>query len=495
MSDTLRILGGGDGTAFSRAEIGGKAYSVHSMLRRGLPVPPAFTLPTSLCGPFHADRDGVLAGIRADLVEGIALLEETLQRRFGDPAEPLLVSVRSGAARSMPGMMDTVLNLGVTPEVAAGLSARHGAQFGDDVLRRYGDQYRNVVGIAPTGDLFAQLEAAVCAVFDSWYSPRAVAYRKHHGLSDDGGTAVTVQAMVFGNHDADSGTGVLFSRNPITGDRAPYGEWLPGAQGEDVVSGRFDPLPIANLRDVLPSVHEQLIDAAQVLEREFGDVQDIEFTVERGRLWLLQSRAAKRSATAAISHAIALHAEGVIDAEEVFARVDPAQLTSVLSPHLDELTRAGATLVAKGEPACPGVATGLVVATSEEAEDKSDEGIPVILATETTNPDDVHGMLAAEAILTEIGGSTSHAAVVSRELGRPCVVGCGAGTVTGLIGQTVTVDSTTGEVFAGALEITGACVQTPEVRALIELLENSSSERAVTLRRAVAAATTEAPGY
>ncbi|NKQ57057.1 pyruvate, phosphate dikinase [Amycolatopsis sp. K13G38] len=439
-----------------RTVLGGKAFSINRMLRLGLPVPPAFVFPTSVCVEYYDSGKSVPAHVAGELREGIASIEAVVGRRFGDLEAPLLVSVRSGAARSMPGMMDTVLNLGVNPEIAAMLSRQSGDQaFGADTHRRFVQQFTHVVGKKPTDDPWEQLEDAVVAVFESWNSPRATAYRRHHGLPDDAGTAVTVQAMVFGNLGSGSGTGVLFSRNPVTGDAEPYGEWLPGGQGEDVVSGRFDPLSLSDLADSMPAVHDELLAAARVLEREFGDVQDIEFTVERGRLWLLQARSAKRSATAAVRHAVAMRQEGLLTVEEALERVTAEQLGVLLAPHLSPEVRAGATLLAKGEVACPGVASGVVVTSADEADELAAEGKDVVLATPTTNPDDVHGMLAARAIVTEIGGATSHAAVVSRELGRPCVVGCGEGILTPLAGRVVTVDSTVGEIFDGALPLTG----------------------------------------
>lgn len=448
------LLGTGQRCDAGREVLGGKAYSINRMQTLGLPVPPAFVFPTDVCTRYYAaDRrlpDDVSEGLRT----GIDAIERVVGRRFGDARAPLLVSVRSGAPRSMPGMMDTVLNLGINPELAAALSEQAADDsFGPDTRRRFIEQFTDIVGSAPPDDPWAQLEAAVVAVFDSWRSPRATAYRKHHGLPDDGGTAVTVQAMIFGNLGDDSGTGVLFSRNPVTGDAEPYGEWLPRGQGEDVVSGRFDPLSLHDLATSHPGAYEHLLGAAATLEREFGDIQDIEFTVERGKLWLLQARSAKRSATAAVRHAVAMCEEGLLTVEEALSRVTPEQLAVLLRPHLTPEARAGADVLATGEVACPGLGSGIVVGTADEAEQEAANGRDVVLATPTTDPDDVHGMLAAQAIVTEIGGATSHAAVVSRELGKPCIVGCGEGVLTPLAGRTVTVDSTTGEVLDGELPV------------------------------------------
>ena len=288
-------------------------------------------------------------------------------------------------------------------------------------------------------------------MFQSWSSPRAQAYRRHHDLPDEAGTAVTVQAMVFGNLTSGSGTGVLFTRDPLRGGDQPYGEWLPGGQGEDVVSGRFDPFPLEDLAAAMPDVHQQLMQCAVRLELEGRDVQDIEFTVEDGRLWMLQTRSAKRSPDAAVRLVVVLEKAGIIPVDEALARLNPDDVAGLLRPHLDPAAVAKATVLATGEPACPGLASGEVVTDAEAAEDRSDAGVDTILARPTTDPDDVHGMIASLATITEMGGATSHAAVVSRELGRPCVVGCGQGTLAGLAGQIVTVDGNAGIVYAGTL--------------------------------------------
>ncbi|MPV88519.1 pyruvate, phosphate dikinase, partial [Georgenia ruanii] len=422
----------------------------------GLPVPPAFVLTTDFCTTVLANGGDLTETVLAALRVGVRRLEEETSRKLGggDSKRPLLVSVRSGGARSMPGMMDTVLNLGINDEIEVVLAQATGdAAFAADTHRRYREQFLRVVGHEATGDPWTDLVTATAAVFRSWTSPRAISYRQHHGLPENGGTAVTVQAMVFGNLDENSGTGVLFTRNPITGEPECFGEWLPRGQGEDVVSGRFDAQPLDTLKDQLPQVYDELMRAAEVLEHWGKDAQDIEFTVERGKLWLLQTRAAKRSPQAAVRIAVTLHERGVINKEEAIALVSDAQLDAVLQPHIDPLARASATVLATGLPACPGVAGGRVVTSCEEAEDLAEQGIDVILARPTTDPDDVAGMVVAAAIVTEIGGATSHAAVVSRELGTPCVVGCGQGTLTGLAGRIVTVDGATGEVFDGQLPV------------------------------------------
>ncbi len=458
--------------------IGGKAWSVARMQALGLTVPPAFVVTTRACAAYLGG--GALPdGLEAELASGIAWLEERTGRTFGAGPRPLLVSVRSGAPISMPGMMDTVLNLGTTDTTEAALAAECGdAKFARDTHRRFLDLYTRIVlkageiELDHTGDPAAwraaiakasgagvpdavhdQLRGAVRAVFESWNSRRAKRYRQHHGIADSLGTAVTVQAMVFGNADEQSGTGVLFSRNPLTGDPAPYGEYLPRAQGEDVVSGKFTPKPLTVLKDALPQAYDGLMKAAQALEKAGRDVQDIEFTVERGQLYLLQSRAAKLAPQAAVKIAVDLVRDGLIDETTALQRVTPDQLRIVLAPRLSEATRQKAKVLAAGEGASPGVGIGIVVGDSDEAERRVQAGEIVVLARPTTSPEDLHGMIASRAVVTEQGGSTSHAAVVGRALGLPCVVGCGAGALAALTGKTVTVDGQSGTVFDGALPI------------------------------------------
>jgi pyruvate,orthophosphate dikinase len=433
---------------------GGKAAGIARMVSAGFPVPPAFALPTAVCREFLTTGDGVLDALWADVRLGMSHVEERSGKVFGSADRPLLVSVRSGAARSMPGMMDTILNLGLNQEITAGLARTWGAEHARDTRQRFEQHFSEVVGVEDIPvDPWVQLRLAIAAVFRSWRSSRAVAYRRRYGLDDEVGTAVTVQAMVFGNADERSGTGVLFTRNPSTGKPEPFGEWLTRAQGEDVVSGTREPQSLDALAVLLPEVHAQLIDHARRLEQRNRDVQDIEFTVESGRLWLLQTRSAKRSPRGAVAIAVALGREGLITPEEAVSRVTADQARAVMAPGLDPLEWAAAPLLARGTPACPGVGAGVVVTDPDEAASRAADGEEVVLARRTTSPHDLHGMLAAAAIVTEIGGATSHAAVVSRELGVPCVVGCGDGAVIGFDGRIVTVSGDIGEVRAGELPV------------------------------------------
>jgi pyruvate, orthophosphate dikinase len=461
-----------------RELIGGKAWSVARMQALGLNVPPAVVVTTRACAAFLAGH-ATPPGLETEISAAIAWLEVRTGRRFGAGPRPLLVSVRSGAPVSMPGMMDTVLNLGINDETEAGLAGECAdPAFARNTHRRFLDLYAHVVlkaHLPPLDDggdprvwraaisaatgaevpqgAREQLSGAVRAVFESWNSRRARRYRQHHGISDDLGTAVTIQAMVFGNLDARSGTGVLFSRNPLTGEPTPFGEYLPRAQGEDVVSGKFTPEPLSALEDELPEAYASLLAAAQTLERAGRDVQDIEFTIERGRLFFLQSRAAKLAPHAAARIAVDLVHEGLVDEDAALKRITPDQVRILLAPHISPSALHRAVTLASGEGASPGVGIGVLVRDSEEAERRAHAGEPVILARPTTSPDDLHGMIASRAVVTEQGGSTSHAAVVGRALGLPCVVGCGKGVLRELVGRIVTVDGRTGKVYDGALAI------------------------------------------
>ncbi|MDB5577018.1 MAG: pyruvate, phosphate dikinase [Bradyrhizobium sp.] len=467
-----------DGSALpDEALVGGKALSIARIAALGLDVPPAFVVTTRACAAVLASGS-LPNGLEAEIADGIAWLEAATGRGFGAQSKALLVSVRSGAPVSMPGMMDTVLNLGINATTEAVLAAESGdAAFARDTHRRFIELYSSIVlktdvpgeahvdlatwrdaiqratGEVPPTDVRAQLMGAVRAVFESWNSRRARRYRQHHGIPDDLGTAVTVQAMVFGNMDEQSGSGVLFSRNPLSGNPTPFGEYLPRAQGEDIVSGKRTPLPLASMAEELPEVHARLLAAAARLEEINTDVQDIEFTVERGRLYLLQTRTAKRSAQAAARIAVDLVREGRITPSEALTRLTPAQAEMLLRPRLAASAEAGANLLAQGEGASPGIGRGVAVADPDEAERRAQAGEDVVLVRSTTSPNDFHGMFAAQAIVTEQGGSTSHAAVVGRSLGRPCIVGCGVGALSALVGRTVTVDGDRGRVFEGRLPV------------------------------------------
>ena len=401
-----------------RETLGGKALSIVEMLRRGIPVPPAFVLSTDECQRYYQAERRLSADLLRQLPGAVARLETITGRTFGRGRRPLLLSVRSGAAVSMPGMMDTVLNLGITDQTQAALAAATGSdRYAADTRRRFLEQFETVVGNPAPEDPWDQLRAAVAAVFDSWTSDRAVHYRRQREIADHLGTAVTIQAMVFGNLDERSGTGVVFSRDPTGATTGPYGEWLPMGQGEDVVSGRADPRQLDELKAALPEVHDQLIAAAQRLDAAAGEAQDIEFTVEAGRLWLLQCRRAK------------VHVRGT------------------------DATAEG-TVLLSGRPACPGFVTGTIVTDAERAEERALDGEDVILARPTTDPHDVRAMSVSAGILTELGGATSHAAIVSRELGVPCIVGVGVGALAPLEGCLVTLNAYSGDVLEGAVPAT-----------------------------------------
>jgi pyruvate, orthophosphate dikinase len=464
------VLLDGD-TTLDRGLIGGKAWSVNRLLGLGLPTPPAFVLTTDVYRLFR-DAHGILPpGTNAALMDGIAWLEACTGRTFGRGPRPLLVSVRSGAAQSMPGMMDTVLNLGLTAEVREAVRAEHGEGFAADVQRRFVAQSERLTNVeAMPREPMAQLRLAVATVFASWMSPRAVAYREHHRLDHGAGTAVTVQAMVFGNRDDTSGTGVLFTRNPVTGETAPYGEWLARGQGEDVVSGKVHPTGITVLRVAMPAAYDQLVASGRILEADAQDALEIEYTIESGKLWLLQTRTAKRSAHAAVRIAAGLAHDGLINSAQIKNRVSVHDVRAMLGRAIDPAAQLTAIVLAHGAPASAGIASGLVVGDSETAEIMKEAGIDVVLARQTTDPNDVQGMIASVAVVTELGGSTSHAAVVSRELGRPCVVGCGADATAALLGEVVTVDGGTGQVYQGLLPTVEAAADDPDLNALAQLM-------------------------
>ena len=441
-----------DGTAPADRELlGGKAYSVNRMRSLGMPVPPAFAITTGVCGRFHADGGRLPDDVWAQVREHVAELERQTGKPFGSGPFPLLVSVRSGAAQSMPGMMDTVLNLGLTEPLVAELAEATGdPDWAQDTWRRFRDSYREIVmdgvGDVPPADPWEQLRAAIGAVFRSWTNDRVTAYRRHHALGEGGGTAVTVQAMVFGNRDEQSGTGVAFSRDPATGEAVLYGEWLNRAQGEDVVSGERTPETIARFGERHPDLYDQLAGIATTLENHHRDLVDIEFTVESGVLYMLQCRAGKRSARAAARIAVDLVHEGLITGDEALERISADQATALMK---DDAADTAAEVLARGTAASPGVAVGVVHTDIDEACAAIAEGQQVVLVRPSTSPADVPAMFGSVAVVTEVGGTTSHAALVCREIGVACVVGCGTGVVDALAGQTVTVDGSSGAVYAG----------------------------------------------
>jgi pyruvate,orthophosphate dikinase len=505
--------GHAEGDATMRDLLGGKGAGLAEMTNAGLPVPPGFTITTVACTDYFAAGEQLPDGLWDDILGAVADLERQTGKRFGDPASPLLVSVRSGAKFSMPGMMDTVLNLGMNPDTRDGLIALTGdPRFGWDAYRRFIQMFGRIVldvdgalfepildaakharGVAADSELDAdalreaaaeflelvrvkagrefptdpleQLDLAVKAVFASWYGRRAHDYREFNRIPHDLGTAVNVVAMVFGNLGADSGTGVAFTRDPNTGEKTLFGEYLTNAQGEDVVAGIRTPSPIAALRDELPEVYAEFQRIGERLEAHYRDVQDLEFTIERGRLFMLQTRSAKRTAPAAVRIAVEMVGEGILTREEAIQRVDPGQVVQLLLPRFDEAAKSGATALrlCAGLNASPGAATGQAMFDPDRAVVAARSGTPVILVRVETSPDDVHGMLVAKGVLTARGGATSHAAVVARSLGLPCVAGAEAldidyatrtmrvGRTTVSEGDTISIDGTTGELYAGAL--------------------------------------------
>ncbi len=498
-----------EGNTTMRDLLGGKGAGVAEMTNAGVPVPPGFTITTAACNAY-SDTKQFPQGLWEQALEGLKDIEAQTGRKFGDPKNPLLVSVRSGAKFSMPGMMDTVLNLGLNKETLEGLAAQTAnRRFAQDAYRRFvqlfgkivlgveGDKFEHVMekfkghGERTDTDLSAdelaqiaeefkaiikaekgidfpenpldQLREAIAAVFNSWNGRRAVDYRRINKISDKLGTAVNVQAMVFGNMGDDSATGVAFTRNPSTGEALIFGEYLVNAQGEDVVAGIRTPQPISELKATMGEVYEEFMTIARKLEAHYKDVQDMEFTIERGKLWMLQTRNGKRTGPAAIKIAVDMVNEGVIDKATAIMRVDPAQLDQLLHPMIDPKVKAKTPVLTKGLPASPGAASGKAVFDPDQAEELAAQGEKVILIRVETAPEDFHGMVAAQAILTARGGMTSHAAVVARGMGKPCVAGAGSLKVnyadqTVTVGDTViqklqwvTLDGGTGEVFVGQL--------------------------------------------
>ena len=511
--------GAAEGKGDMRNLLGGKGAGLAEMANLGLPVPPGFTITTEVCTYFYAHEHSYPADLKEQVASALADVEQAIGAKFGDAAKPLLVSVRSGARASMPGMMDTVLNLGLNDHTVEGLARNSGDErFAYDSYRRFLQMYGQVVlGIehhhfeelienhkietgavldtelsaddwktlaasfkdvvqSETGkpfpqDAHEQLWGAIAAVFGSWNNARAVTYRRLHNIPAEWGTAVNVQAMVFGNMGEDCATGVAFTRNPSTGANEFYGEYLVNAQGEDVVAGIRTPQhltiagkeanksPLPAMEEVMPQVFQELLKVRRILEDKYRDMQDIEFTVERGKLWMLQTRTGKRTAQAALKIAVSLVEEGVIGHEEAIRRIEPNSLDQLLHPMLDPSAKT--TVLAHGLPASPGAASGKIVFSADEAESAASRGERVILVRIETSPEDIHGMHAARGILTTRGGMTSHAAVVARGMGRPCVSGAGdlridyaAGTLAvrnHLVhaGDLITINGSTGEVILG----------------------------------------------
>jgi pyruvate,orthophosphate dikinase len=524
--------GGGkaEGDGSMKDLLGGKGAGLAEMTNAGLPTPPGFTITTEACNDYFSAGKKLPAGLWDDVLAAVKVVEQQTGKGLGDPKNPLLVSVRSGAKFSMPGMMDTVLNLGLNETTLQGLIAGSGNErFGWDAYRRFISMFGRIVLNVPSrvakgkdgstveynrfdealevakhrhgkdakdtdltvddlkklvaeykkivkaaigrefpDDPNEQLDLAIKAVFASWFGKRANDYRNSQKIAHDLGTAVNVVTMVFGNMGSDSGTGVAFTRNPNTGEKVLFGEYLVNAQGEDVVAGIRTPAPISQLAKEMPKAYAEFKKIAEKLEKHYKDVQDLEFTIERGRLYMLQTRSAKRTAAAAVRIALDMVKEKLIKPEEAIARIEPGQVDQLLRNTFDPAARAKAKRVAKGLNASPGAAVGKAVFHADTAAAWAAKGIKVILIREETSPDDFHGMAVAQGILTAKGGATSHAAVVARQIGKPCVAGCAelevnyatksahAGDVTIKEGDAVSLDGSTGEVFVGALPTVSA---------------------------------------
>ncbi|MDQ6794273.1 MAG: pyruvate, phosphate dikinase [Chloroflexota bacterium] len=496
--------------------LGGKGAGLAEMTTAGLPVPAGFTITTEACNDYFAAGEKLPDGLWDDVLEAVKEVERETGKGFGDPRNPLLVSVRSGAKFSMPGMMDTVLNLGLNEETLQGLVALTGNdRFGWDAYRRFIQMFgRIVMGVsaekfdhaldaakaahkadadtdldaaalrdltaefkkivrAETGrdfptDPYEQLDLAIKAVFGSWFGKRAFDYRREMKIADDLGTAVNVVTMVFGNMGDDSGTGVAFTRDPNTGEKVLYGEYLTNAQGEDVVAGIRTAPKIAQMQHDMPEVYGEFQRIGERLERHYRDVQDLEFTIERGRLYMLQTRSAKRTAAAAVKIAVDMVAEGLITKQDALGRIEPAHVDQLLRDQFDPAALKKATRIAKGLNASPGAAVGKAVFNADRAAEQAAAGARVVLVRIETSPDDFHGMAAAQGILTARGGATSHAAVVARQIGKPCVAGvhellidyakreATTGKVTFKEGDEISVDGSTGEVYLGAIPTVSA---------------------------------------
>jgi len=524
-----------EGSGDNKSLFGGKGAGLCEMTQAGLPVPPGLIVTTEACNAFYANGKQFPEGMWDQVTAALHEVEQKVGKKFGDANNPLLVSVRSGAAFSMPGMMDTVLNLGLNEETVQGLAEQTGdLRFALDAYRRFASLFGEIViGVAHEkfervldrfkaqtkggkdtdlkakdlrgiiaaekeiilaeqhtipDDPYEQLRVAIAAVFNSWMGRRAVDYRRINRIPDDLGTAVNVQAMVFGNMGANSGTGVAFTRNPSTGKKELYGEYLLNAQGEDVVAGTRTPNPISQLKKELPKVYQEFNSITQLLEKHYRDMQDCEFTIERGKLWMLQTRTGKRTGAAAVRIAVDMASEKLIDRPTAVQRVTPEQLDQLLHPTVDPKTNA--QVLATGLPASPGAAQGTVVFSPDEAEELAHEGAQVVLVRQETSPDDFHGMVAAQAIVTARGGMTSHAAVVARGMGKTCVSGASdlsidysqqQFTVNGEVvtkGEWITVDGSTGRVFLGKVPT----VQPSLGPDFYELMKWADEQRRLTVR-------------
>ncbi|NPV07452.1 MAG: pyruvate, phosphate dikinase [Anaerolineae bacterium] len=533
-----------EGNASMRNLLGGKGAGLAEMASIGLPVPPGFTITTEACNAYTELGGEFPEGMWEQVLEGLRTIEEKTGKRFGDPSNPLLVSVRSGARVSMPGMMDTVLNLGLNDETLKGIAQATGNErFAYDayrrliqmfsrivrrldpepfeeilteykektegkldtdlttdmlkeIVQRFKNHYKEQLGEDFPTDPYEQLRQAIAAVFESWMGRRAVDYRNFHKLPHNWGTAVNVQTMVFGNMGEDSGTGVAFTRDPATGARQLYGEYLQNAQGEDVVAGIRTPKKISQLAQDMPAIYDQFAEIAERIEKHYRDMQDMEFTIERGTLYMLQTRTGKRTAAAAVKIAVDMVHEGLISKEEAILRVEPEQVNQLLLPSFDMVAKEAAAaenrLLARGLNASPGAAVGAVALDADTAEEWGLSGRPTILVRPETSPDDVHGMLRSKGILTQHGGATSHAAVVARGLGLPCVAGCEAirinmsdrsFTANGQVireGEVISIDGTSGEVFKGEI----AMIETKyeDQHQLVELLSWADELRRLGVR-------------
>ncbi len=508
-----------EGNAQMRNLLGGKGANLAEMTNIGLPVPQGFTVTTEACTRYYADGQTIAPEVEKEILEAMGKAEKVAGKKFGDLNDPFLVSVRSGSRASMPGMMDTILNLGLNDVAVEGLARLTGnerfaydsyrrfilmfsdvvmevdrklfdaqleavkkekgvkgdtdldAQDMKEVVRRFKETYRKHKGEDFPQDPKAQLMEAIKAVFRSWDNPRAVYYRRMNDIPGDWGTAVNVQSMVFGNMGDDSGTGVAFTRNPSTGEKKLYGEYLMNAQGEDVVAGIRTPSPISTMKDSMPAVYDQFVKIADMLENHYRDMQDMEFTIERGKLYMLQTRNGKRTAAAALKIAVDLVNEGLLSHEDAVLKVDPRQLDTLLHPNFDGKALKAAAPFAAGLPASPGAGAGEVYFTAHAAAKAAKAGRHVVLVREETTPEDIEGMDLSKAILTARGGMTSHAAVVARGMGRPAVVGCHdifideeAGKMTSTSGEVfhegdpISVDGTTGKVYRGLIPTVEATV-------------------------------------